>query len=230
MMVENICGQPMPSPHSGSLWSAQIPSLPFQRRWLGKAETERSHQICGDLSVSLRLTAPLGGEPFRRQKGAPMRFIYCLCYAAGLGVVSFVLGRLVPKEWFDYTRFPYRSFAFEKGGKIYEAIGIAKWQSRVPDMSRIFPKLMPAKRIPARPDEQTLLVMIRETCAAEATHALLILAGLGLLAIWPGAGGILLYLIYAIFGNLVFLIIQRYNRPRLVRLYERMCAKRSKEA
>ena len=144
-----------------------------------------------------------------------MRFIYCLCYAAGLGVVSFVLGRLVPKEWFDYTRFPYRSFAFEKGGKIYEAIGIAKWQSRVPDMSRIFPKLMPAKKIPARPDEQTLLVMIRETCAAEATHALLILAGLGLLAI---------------FGNLVFLIIQRYNRPRLVRLYERMCAKRSKEA
>ena len=137
-----------------------------------------------------------------------MRFIYCLCYAAGLGVVSFVLGRLVPKEWFDYTRFPYRSFAFEKGGKIYEAIGIAKWQSRVPDMSRIF----------------------RETCAAEATHALLILAGLGLLAIWPGAGGIVLYLIYAIFGNLVFLIIQRYNRPRLVRLYERMCAKRSKEA
>ena len=101
-----------------------------------------------------------------------MRFIYCLCYAAGLGVVSFVLGRLVPKEWFDYTRFPYRSFAFEKGGKIYEAIGIAKWQSRVPDMSRIFPKLMPAKKIPARPDEQTLLVMIRETCAAEATHAL----------------------------------------------------------
>ena len=114
-----------------------------------------------------------------------MLFIYCLCYAAGLGVVSFVLGRLVPKEWFDYTRFPYRSFAFEKGGKIYEAIGIAKWQSRVPDMSRIFPKLMPAKKIPVRPDEQTLLVMIRETCAAEATHALLILAGLGLLAIWP---------------------------------------------
>ena len=55
-------------------------------------------------------------------------------------------------------------------------------------MSRIFPKLMPAKKIPARPDEQTLLVMIRETCAAEATHALLILAGLGLLAICPGAG------------------------------------------
>lgn len=159
-----------------------------------------------------------------------MRFTYCLCYAAGLGVVSFVLGRLVPKEWFDYTRFPYRSFAFEKGGKIYETIGIAKWQSRVPDMSRIFPKLMPAKKIPARPDEQTLLVMIRETCAAEATHTLLMLAGLGVIVIWPCVWGVMLYLVYAILGNLIFIIIQRYNRPRLVRLYERKRAKRSNEA
>ena len=159
-----------------------------------------------------------------------MRVFYCLCYAAGLGVVSFVLGRLVPKEWFDYTRFPYRSFAFEKGGKIYEAIGIAKWQSRVPDMSRIFPKLMPAKKIPARPDEQTLLVMIRETCAAEATHTLLMLAGLGVIVIWPCVWGVMLYLVYAILGNLIFIIIQRYNRPRLVRLYERKRVKRSNEA
>ena len=33
------------SPHRGSHWSAQIPSLPFQGRWLGEAETERSWQI-----------------------------------------------------------------------------------------------------------------------------------------------------------------------------------------
>ena len=44
---------------------AQVQSLPFQGRWLGEAETERSYQICDNLSVSLRLTAPLKGEPFR---------------------------------------------------------------------------------------------------------------------------------------------------------------------
>ena len=61
MMVENICGQPMPSPHSGSLWSAQIPSLPFQGRWLGEAETERSQQICYDLSVTFGDSSPERG-------------------------------------------------------------------------------------------------------------------------------------------------------------------------
>ena len=45
-------------------FSAHTQSLPSQGRWLGEAETERSSQICDDLSVSLRLTAPLQGEPW----------------------------------------------------------------------------------------------------------------------------------------------------------------------
>ena len=44
--------------------AAHTQSLPFQGRWLGEAETERLLQICDDLSVSLRLTAPLQGEPW----------------------------------------------------------------------------------------------------------------------------------------------------------------------
>lgn len=166
----------------------------------------------------------------RKELGRTMQFLKCACYLAGLGILSFVLGRLVPKTWFDYTRFPYRTFAFERNGKLYEALRVSRWQSRVPDMSRLFPKLMPPKKMPARPDEQTLLVMIRETCAAEATHALLMLAGLGVIVIWPCVWGVMLYLVYAILGNLIFIIIQRYNRPRLVRLYERKRAKRSNEA
>ena len=61
-------------------------------------------------------------------------------------------------------------------------------------------------------------------------QGVLMLAGLGVIVIWPCVWGVMLYLVYAIFGNLVFIIIQRYNRPRLVRLYERKRAKRSKEA
>ena len=45
-------------------FAARPKSLPFQGRWLGAAETERLLQICDDLSVSLRLTAPLEGEPW----------------------------------------------------------------------------------------------------------------------------------------------------------------------
>ena len=38
--------------HKGALVRAQVESLPFQGRWLGEAETERSSQICSNPSVS----------------------------------------------------------------------------------------------------------------------------------------------------------------------------------
>ena len=56
------------SPMRGSLWGAEIQCLPSQGRWLGAAETERSYQICSNLSVSLRLPAPLEGEPWVHAK------------------------------------------------------------------------------------------------------------------------------------------------------------------
>ena len=55
-------------------------------------------------------------------------------------------------------------------------------------------------------------------------------AALGIFFFWRGGWAVVFCLVYNLLGNLPFQIIQRYNRPRLVRLYERMCAKRSKEA
>ncbi len=60
--------------------------------------------------------------------------------------------------------------------------------------------------------------MIGETCVAEFTHFVLILLGFYALRLWPGTGGAVVTAIYILFGNLPFLIIQRYNRPRLQKL------------
>ncbi len=65
-------------------------------------------------------------------------------------------------------------------------------------------------------------MMIRETCTAEAVHSLLNVAGLWLLNLWEGLGGVLMYLIYVIVGNLPFILVQRYNRPRLKVLLSRL--------
>ena len=151
-----------------------------------------------------------------------MGFWLCAAYVAALGVFNFILGRLVPKQWFDYRLPPYRTRSWEDGGRVYERLfHISAWQARVPDMSRVFPKLMPPKKL-VRTDEASLLTMLRETCVAESCHVLLMILGLGVLPLWPGIGGVLFYLVYAVFGNCTFILIQRYNRPRLARLYERL--------
>lgn len=158
-----------------------------------------------------------------------MNLLYCAIYFAVTGTLFFFIGRMFPKSVFKYDKFPFKSFGFEKGGKIYTKIGINKWQSKVPDMSRIFKKLMPAKNLCGSIDSQRLRVMILETCEAEVTHFLLCITGLYCLWLWPGAGGAIVYAIYALLGNVPFILIQRYNRPRLVRLYCRSAKAEAKE-
>ena len=98
-------------------------------------------------------------------------------------------------------------------------------------MSRIVPKLIPAKKLEGNFREQ-LPRMIEETCVAEFIHFLLILLGFYALRLWPGRGGAVFTAVYILLGNLPFLIIQRYNRPRLQRLLaaqQRWSAKETKQ-
>ena len=43
---------------------------------------------------------------------------------------------------------------------------------------------------------------------------------MALLWLWPGVGGIAVYAVYVLLGNVPFIMIQRYNRPRFARLLE----------
>lgn len=157
-----------------------------------------------------------------------MRFWNCVCYLVLTAIAAFLAGRLLPKHWLKPEKGLFRSFAFEKDGRIYEKLGIRKWQSKVPDMSRILPFMMPPKNLMGDYG-QRLPVMILETCAAELTHIVMAVVGLGCLWIWPGAGGAILALIDILLLNLPFILIQRYNRPRLIRLHQKLQCKEKKE-
>lgn len=95
-------------------------------------------------------------------------------------------------------------------------------------MSRVFKKIMPAKKLEGRPEAEKLRIMIKETCVAEMTHWVLIAFGIGYLFIWPGIGGTNCFIL-SVLVNLVFIVIQRYNRPRLLRILERKSETAQKE-
>ena len=145
-----------------------------------------------------------------------MGFWSCVKYLAGTGAVGFVLGRVLPKDLFLCDRFPYKEYLCERGGKVYEKLRIKAWQNRVPDMSKILPSLVPPKQF-SRGDTHRLPSMIQETCVAELVHGLLCLSGLACLELWPGVGGTVITLLNLVV-NLAYVAIQRYNRPRLLRL------------
>lgn len=148
-------------------------------------------------------------------------FWKCFWYLAITGIFAFFTGRILPKRWFRSDLFPYRSWAFEKEGRIYDSLKIRRWQNKVPDMSRILPKLMPAKNLSGNYRER-MPRMLQETCVAEMIHSLLCVTGLYCLKLWPGNGGIVIVILYIVIFNLPFILIQRYNRPRLMKITKRM--------
>lgn len=155
-----------------------------------------------------------------------MDLLQCFVYIGAIGICSFLFGRLLSnytklKDWWIFQCFP-----FEDDGKIYHKLHIRQWQNKVPDMSKIFPMFMPKKKMESIQVDR-LDRMIQETCIAELVHALLCVAGLYCIKLWRGFGGVLISMLN-ILGNAVFIVIQRYNRPRLVALQQRQMRKTRK--
>lgn len=157
-----------------------------------------------------------------------MKLLKCAIYLALTGVVGFFVGRIIPKRWIQPEKGWFRSFPFEKNGTAYEKLGIRKWHKKVLDMSRIFPGLMPPKSL-SGDYMQNLPVMIQETCVAETVHIAVSIAGFRCLWIWPGIGGVTVTAIHIVLLNIPFILIQRYNRPRLIRLQQKLLAKKEKK-
>ncbi len=149
-----------------------------------------------------------------------MKIFLTIIYFIIIGQGCFFFGLLLPRERFDEDIFPYKSFGWERKGKVYNALRIKKWKCKVPDMSMITDKIFP-KRISLGMTSKELDRLIKESCVAEFIHYVLSVLALGFYYIWKGKTGTILTILY-IFGNLPYVIIQRYNRPKFVTLREKL--------
>ena len=145
-----------------------------------------------------------------------MDWLYSAIIILGSGLLVFILGRVFPRKWINPDLFYFRSWKWEKEGKCYEKIAIKKWKTKWPDFSniitKIFPKIMPKKRLDMSAIEK-LPILIRESCVAEATHTICFILGFIPLFIWPGVASVVLGVLWAL-THIPPIIIQRYNRPR----------------
>lgn len=138
-----------------------------------------------------------------------------------LGPIGFVLGELFPRKWVHYDSFPFNEFKWEKNGEIYRRLRINEWKDRVPDMSILFKWMFPKQAISQSRSSDYFRRFVIETCVAEAVHVLLMVAGYMMYAfVYHNAWGFIASTLYAL-GNLPFVLIQRYNRPRFKLLMQR---------
>ena len=133
-------------------------------------------------------------------------------------IVAFVIHKL-PKKWFNpYNRF-FRVFGFERG--FYERIGIKKWKDKIPEMGQLcnFKK----DKIASVNDNGYLFKFLEETCYAEVLHFLSAVLGFLVILIFPSRLASAYTLPVAAvncFLQILPIFIQRYTRPKLIKIFE----------
>lgn len=135
-----------------------------------------------------------------------------------LGIAWLTL--LLPDRFFQTDTWFYRSKSWEKNGQTWDQIfGVKKWKERLPDGAAFFKSGYQKKRL-ATKTTQNLATFILETRRAELTHWLAILPA-PLFFLWNPVWAGWFMIGYALVANAPFIIVQRYNRPRFIRILNR---------
>lgn len=144
------------------------------------------------------------------------RFFASCLFVAVTGILINPVMKHVPRN-FDPSAFPFKPFAFEDHGKIYEKLGIKKWKDSLPDMSRYLKWLTP-KNLKAGVSHSHISILIQESCIAGLSHGILAILSHAVLIWWKNSWAYVFLAVYNLLFNLPYIMIQRYNRPRFIRM------------
>ena len=141
-------------------------------------------------------------------------------------VIHLTIGYLclrLPGSVLDARRWLFQTRKWEKGGAIYERLFLVKrWKSLLPSGGTVFRGGFSMKHIASRRKEY-LERWRGETCRAELTHWIALTSS-GMFFLWNPAGLGFVMVFYAVAANMPCMIVQRYNRPRIIGI---LCKKES---
>ena len=146
--------------------------------------------------------------------------------ACGLGWLwwSLLIGWLanrLPRSVLDHDTWVTGARPWPQSEAGYEQrLGILRWKSLLPDAGAVLPGGVRKNSLVGR-DPATLQRLVEETRRAELVHLALWPFWL-FTALWLPPAGVLINLIFATLFNLPCLLLQRYNRLRLVRTLLRL--------
>ncbi|MEN6570838.1 MAG: hypothetical protein ABFD24_03255 [Anaerolineaceae bacterium] len=118
---------------------------------------------------------------------------------------------------FNPDRKWYQTKPWEKGGEVYQQIFRVKdWKKFIPSGAALYKGAYEIKNMVSY-SVQNVRLWLKESCRAEFCHWMMILPGF-FFFLWNSTAGAWVNLAYAILNNLVPIVMQRYNRPRVRKL------------
>jgi glycosyl-4,4'-diaponeurosporenoate acyltransferase len=127
------------------------------------------------------------------------------------------LSSRIPLEWLNPNHPFFQTLAWEKGGEIYQKLfRVRSWKHIIPNGSAVYRGAFSIKNLPSN-DIAYLRRWLKESVRAEVCHWAMIVPGF-FFFLWNSVALGWLNLAYAFLSNLVPIILQRFNRPRMRRL------------
>lgn len=125
--------------------------------------------------------------------------------------VGAVVNRIM-KNTADHSSIWFREKSFEN--KLYQLLRVRKWKKYIPTYD---PDTFDASK-------KNIKEIVGATCQAEIVHEVIMVLSLLPIVLIPFVGGTVALIITSVLSMLidsVFVILQRYNRPRMVRVIDR---------
>lgn len=145
-----------------------------------------------------------------------------ISYAASWVFLHFACGfvaHLLPRSMFRSGGLLGRLFAerlWETAGTLYRHIGINRWKKRLPEAGALYAGGFDKRHVGAVTVEHLSRFQL-ETNRAEFSHWLTLISSLTFFAWNPWWVGLSM-IAYGVITNLPFILVQRFNRPRLAAL------------
>lgn len=126
---------------------------------------------------------------------------------------SLIMSRM-PRSFFRRSSKIFKAFSWERHGEVWHRLfKVKRWKDLLPDGSMIIKSGHNKKSLPSYSDA-TLHIFLIEMRRAELTHWMTMLYGI-LFCFWNPRWAALLNILFGVVSNLPFIIVQRYNRPRI---------------
>ncbi|MBR2322556.1 MAG: hypothetical protein IKA54_03080 [Clostridia bacterium] len=133
-------------------------------------------------------------------------------YHFAMRLVVGAVVNVIMKNKANHNNIWFREKRFES--KLYKTLGVRKWKKRLPTYS---PETFDFK-------QKNFEQIVGATCQAEIVHEIIMVFSLLPIIAIPFLGGAVAIIITSVLATLfdfLFVILQRYNRPKLIRVMER---------
>lgn len=152
---------------------------------------------------------------FKVGTGDKMKILYFSLYWVFMHVLISKYTVALSYEHLNKYEWLYQFRNFEENGEIYRALNIKKWKDKVPDATTFFKKGVNKKKLELKRQEG-LYILLMETKRGELSHWLQMIPAI-FFFLYDNKIAIIM-IIYAISFNIPFIMIQRYNRMRIMKI------------